>query len=249
MVMEVYITSFLNKLKLLGPEVAAYVAKHFEPVLTKDPLFKKGDYGKALYNTFLEMDVLLRSPMGRKELASLYKNPYGEESMAGCTACVCLIVKDKMYVANAGDSRCVIATKDGVFALTKDHKPTELSEKNRIEFAGGNVYQGRINGNLNVSRGLGDLELKDNDFIPTNKQLVIADPDIRVWDMSSKDEFLVIGCDGIFDHYPSHEICQFISNQLNSGKSLKQTNEALLDQLVSKDPKCTGLLLKIFLMF
>lgn len=182
------------------------------------------------------MDVLLRSPQGKKELGSIYKNPYGE-SMAGCTACVALIVKDKIYVASAGDSRCVIATKEGVSHLTKDHKPSEQPEKTRIEYAGGDILKGRINGNLNVSRAIGDLEYKDNDSISVHKQLIIADPDIRVWTMTNKDEFMIVGCDGIWDRYPSHEICKFISKELNSGKKLKQVNEALLDHLIAKDTR------------
>jgi len=31
-------------------------------------------------------------------------------SMAGCTACVALINKNTLYVANAGDSRCVLSS-------------------------------------------------------------------------------------------------------------------------------------------
>jgi serine/threonine protein phosphatase PrpC len=33
-------------------------------------------------------------------------------SLAGCTANVVLITKDKIYVANAGDARTIVFTKD-----------------------------------------------------------------------------------------------------------------------------------------
>jgi serine/threonine protein phosphatase PrpC len=44
--------------------------------------------------------------------------------------------------------------------MSKDHKPDDPLEKSRITEAGGFVTEGRVNGNLNLSRALGDLEYK-----------------------------------------------------------------------------------------
>ena len=44
--------------------------------------------------------------------------------------------------------------------LSKDHKPEDTDELNRITKAGGTVTYGRVNGGLNLSRALGDLEYK-----------------------------------------------------------------------------------------
>jgi serine/threonine protein phosphatase PrpC len=46
--------------------------------------------------------------------------------------------------------------------MSIDHKPDLVQEKNRIEKAGGFVSEGRVNGNLNLSRALGDLEYKSD---------------------------------------------------------------------------------------
>lgn len=83
-----------------------------------------------------------------------------EESMAGCTANIVLITQDEIYVANSGDSRSVLRTAKETIALSTDHKPELDSEYKRITDAGGYVEQGRINGNLNLSRAIGDLEYK-----------------------------------------------------------------------------------------
>jgi serine/threonine protein phosphatase PrpC len=44
--------------------------------------------------------------------------------------------------------------------MSEDHKPDNELEKKRISDAGGFVTEGRVNGNLNLSRALGDMEYK-----------------------------------------------------------------------------------------
>lgn len=47
--------------------------------------------------------------------------------------------------------------------MSVDHKPLNDTEKKRIENAGGFVTpEGRVNGNLNLSRAIGDFEYKKN---------------------------------------------------------------------------------------
>ena len=58
----------------------------------------------------------------------------------GCTANVALITPTEIYVANAGDSRCVAANlKKQAIELSIDHKPDNPEEKKRIEQADGFV--------------------------------------------------------------------------------------------------------------
>ena len=48
-----------------------------------------------------------------------------------------------VYVANVGDSRAVLSCGEGrtVRAVTIDHKPSEDSERKRIQENGGHIYQ------------------------------------------------------------------------------------------------------------
>lgn len=44
--------------------------------------------------------------------------------------------------------------------MSIDHKPDDKQELDRIKAAGGYVAEGRVNGNLNLSRAMGDFEYK-----------------------------------------------------------------------------------------
>lgn len=67
-----------------------------------------------------------------------------------------------LYVANAGDSRSCLGKKyEGLLQMSFDHKPENEEEKQRVEKAGGFVTENRVNGNLNLSRAIGDLEYKN----------------------------------------------------------------------------------------
>ena len=99
----------------------------------------------------------------------------------GTTANVLLIVNNMLICANAGDSRCVVAEEGKAKALSLDHKPTQKREKERIYKAGHTVnFEGRIDGNLNLSRGIGDIWAKKNRKLPLEQQAVTALPDVKI---------------------------------------------------------------------
>lgn len=85
---------------------------------------------------------------------------------SGGTTATCVYVQTetrKVWAANVGDSRCVLSKGGKATALSFDHKPGEETEKKRIEKEGGRVlfYSGwRVDGELNVSRSLGDRKWK-----------------------------------------------------------------------------------------
>lgn len=99
---------------------------------------------------------------------------------AGCTAIVAVLIGRKLTVANAGDSRAVLCRAGGrAEALSFDHKPQQDRELTRINNAGGFVNQfGRVNGNLNLSRSIGDLKYKQVQGIAPASQMITAEPDI-----------------------------------------------------------------------
>lgn len=69
-------------------------------------------------------------------------------------------------------------------------------EKARICAAGGFVDFGRVNGNLALSRAIGDFEFKKSAELSPEQQIVTAYPDVIAHTITDDDEFLVIACDG-----------------------------------------------------
>lgn len=159
--------------------------------------------------------------------------------MTGCTASVCAIDEKagKMYFANAGDSRSVLCKNGTAYAMTIDHKPDLDIEKNRIYKADGWINEGRVKGNLNLSRSLGDLEFKQNKSLPPQDQMITANPDLVIESVTPDCNFIVIACDGIWDCMTNQEICDFINERLKKKPNYKLSKiiEEIFDKILATD--------------
>jgi len=216
-----------------GAEVAKFCKSHFGEKLRANKNFET-NIEKALIDTFFQMDVLLQSPAGQAELKQLKTDSEGGDSFAGCTANVIYIRDGFIYCANAGDSRAIVW--DGaVQHLSKDHKPDNELEKARISKAGGFIIEGRVNGNLNLSRAIGDLEYKKNPSLNPNEQLISAEPEIVKKAITKADEFIVMGCDGIWEIMSDLEICQIVTKGILNGQSMPTIAETILDKGLAPD--------------
>ena len=157
----------------------------------------------------------------------------------GCTACVMSIDEEakKLYFANAGDSRVVMCKNGVAYPQSEDHKPEMESEKTRIYKAEGFISDGRVKGNLNLTRGFGDLEYKQNKNLPPEEQMITANPDIKIVDYEKDINFVIIGCDGIWDCLKNQEACDFVSKRLkeNPNIQLSKIIEEMMDTIVAKD--------------
>lgn len=220
-----------------GPEVARFCSQNFCDHLKINKNFIEGKYKEALEETFLRMDELLVQPNSQEQLKQFKKDSdQGTQSFAGCTANVCIMTKTEIYCANAGDSRALLYSNEGILPLSKDHKPDLEIEKTRITTAGGYVSDGRVNENLNLSRAIGDLEYKKNPALPPEEQIITAFPDVMCVPLDKKYIFLLMGCDGIWETLSTKEICEKINARLNS-KDVKVSDiiEETLDRLIAKD--------------
>lgn len=219
-----------------GAEVAKFCSKNFGNELKKSAEYKEGKYEAALKRTFLLMDEILVTPEGQKQLKSFVdKEPSGgNESNAGCTANVILIKDKKIYIANSGDSRSLLYKNGKVTRLSEDHKPDNEIEKQRISNAGGFIIDGRVNGNLNLSRAIGDLEYKKNPKLKPDEQLISAMPDVKVIPLE-EDCFILMGCDGVWEILSDDEICKFVKDRLATERTMSTVLGELLDKCLAPD--------------
>ncbi|XP_076161491.1 putative protein phosphatase CG10417 [Ptiloglossa arizonensis] len=157
---------------------------------------------------------------------------------SGCTAVVAVMKDNELFVANAGDSRCVLCRDGQAVELSLDHKPEDEPEMERIVKAGGKVTaDGRVNGGLNLSRALGDHAYKQNVDLPAQEQMISALPDVRhITIEPDKDEFMVLACDGIWNFMSSQDVIQFIRARLtNNYDNLSKICEELFDHCLAPD--------------
>lgn len=116
-----------------------------------------------------------------------------------------------LLIANAGDSRAVLGKRGRAIELSKDHKPSCTSEKLRIEKLGGVIYDGYLNGQLSVARALGDWHMKG----PKGTAGPLScEPELEQVVLTEEDEFLIIGCDGLWDVMSSQYAVTIVRKEL-----------------------------------
>ena len=157
---------------------------------------------------------------------------------------IILLIKDKKcIIANIGDSRLVIFKNKNIEFVTMDHKPNSIIEKARIEIAGGKIYKTPslnekdieipwrvLPGKLSVSRTFGDILAKDEKY-GGNKTVIIALPDITEIELDDNYNFIVIGCDGIFDVLKNEELLDCINIVIKERKIKEKINNDEIHEL------------------
>jgi len=204
-----------------GDSVAHYVAKHFPRCLldtkqltadmTTEEVTSRAQtaFEKALMAIDHEMSTLSEVESGQDQ--------------SGSTSVMTLISPSHIVCANTGDSRAVLARRGAdnastAVALSQDHKPFLPSEKERIEAAGSHVKFNRVNGDLAVSRALGDFVYKRCESVSAQEQAVTAFPEVLSEARLAGDEFIVLACDGIWDVMSSQEVVDKVREMLVSGR-------------------------------
>lgn len=216
-----------------GSSVAQFCGEKCAAILQRQENFKNGKLSQALIDAFLATDE------------DLLKDPVLRNDHSGCTATTILISKlqQLLICANSGDSRTVLSTKGNAKALSYDHKPTLASEKSRIIAAKGFVEMDRVNGNLALSRALGDFEFKSNSELPPEEQIVTCVPDVIEHNLNyDEDEFVVLACDGIWDCLSSQECIDLVNYGIMRGDlSLEEISSRIVDVCCAPTTEGTGI--------
>ncbi|PQQ15560.1 putative protein phosphatase 2C 8 isoform X1 [Prunus yedoensis var. nudiflora] len=163
----------------------------------------------------------------------------------GATAVCVWILGKTVFVANIGDAKAVVARsspaeglKNGsdeashlkAIVLTREHKAIYAQERARIQKAGGNVSSnGRLQGRLEVSRAFGDRHFK--------KVGVVSTPDIHSFDLTEREHFIILGCDGLWGVIGPSDAVAFVQKLLKEGLPVSTISRRLVKEAV-RERRC-----------
>ncbi|KAF3432796.1 hypothetical protein FNV43_RR23898 [Rhamnella rubrinervis] len=175
----------------------------------------------------------------------------GEADESGATATLVFVGNDMLFISHVGDS-CVVLSRSGkAETLTNPHRPygsnhASLQEIKRIREAGGWIVNGRICGDIAVSRAFGDqrFKTKKNEMLKKGVEdgrwsekfvsrvqfrgdLVTAFPDIFQVDLGTDAEFILLASDGLWDYINSSDAVAFVRTQLRQHGDVQIACEAL----------------------
>lgn len=137
-----------------------------------------------------------------------------------------------MLIANVGDSRAVMGKRGRAVDLSKDHKPNSISERLRIEKLGGFVYDGYLNGQLSVARALGDWHMKGP---KGSKCPLSSEPEFEEIVLTEEDEFLIMGCDGLWDVMTSQCAVTIVRKELTRHNDPEQCSRELVKEALQRN--------------
>lgn len=149
------------------------------------------------------------------------------EETSGTTAVTVLIENStgKFWCANAGDSRAILSRKGEAIALSEDHRSTNTNEVERVQKLGGFIKNKRAMGRLECFRTIGDADV--------DSKIVTAEPEVKSGVIEDCDEFILLGCDGLYDVLSDSEIVQFVEDLRSQGISAKEIAQKLVDFSIS----------------
>ncbi|XP_042379531.1 probable protein phosphatase 2C 2 [Zingiber officinale] len=190
-----------------GPDASAYIKRHAIRILFEDAGFPHADEPDEDFMKSVENSIKSAFQLADLALA----DECTISSSSGTTALIALVFGRLLMVANAGDCRAVLCRKGEAVEMSQDHRPTNAVERQRIEASGGYIDGGYLNGVLSLTRALGDWDIKEPRGSPSP---LIAEPEFRHALLSEDDEFLIIGCDGIWDVMSNQHAVNIVSKGL-----------------------------------
>ena len=199
-----------------GTDVVKYIKDRL-PLIIKQSLSSSplSSMTTTLTNAFTQIDNELR---------------FYDSEHTGSTATIITIQNNTLHCANVGDSHAYLLTKDKYTQLTTEHKCTDENEAKRITQQGGTIQKGRVNGQLVLSRTLGDLHVKQHG--------VIAIPSVSVNTITNDVTFCVIASDGVWDVINGDSLLTLSKAYVHAGEFAKKIVESAIERGSKDNVSC-----------
>ncbi|KAF8046629.1 hypothetical protein N665_3575s0004 [Sinapis alba] len=208
-----------------GKHAADFACHHIPRYIVEDQEFSS-DISKVISSAFLQTDTAFSEACALDGSLS-----------SGTTALAAILTGRSLVVANAGDCRAVLSRQGKAIEMSKDHKPMSCKERRRIEASGGYIYDGYLNGQLNVARAIGDFHMegmKKKKKDGSNGGPLIADPELMTTKLTQEDEFLIIGCDGVWDVFMSQNAVDFARRRLQEHNDPVMCSKELVEEALKR---------------
>ncbi|XP_031287236.1 probable protein phosphatase 2C 28 [Pistacia vera] len=190
-----------------------------------------------LFDNILSQPDFWTSP--KKAIKRAYKATDDEilnkvvESRGGSTAVTAILIdREKLIVANVGDSRAILCRNGTTKPITVDHEPQK--EKKLVESRGGFVSKRpgsvpRVDGQLAMTRAFGDGKLKDH---------ITSEPDVRTEMIDRDTEFLILASDGLWKVMSNQEASDYIRVLDDAQEKAEKLIEEALSRISLDDISC-----------
>jgi serine/threonine protein phosphatase PrpC len=206
-----------------GEWCAVFLRKHFEAEIKKnllDPVY--GIFGSERKGLSEVVNKALTKSF--KDLDQKYHLFNPDQSIrCGSTCVLVLIIGAHIFCASVGDSRAVLCRKGKAVNLSLDHKASRPDEVERIKRQQGQIEFSRVGGKLAITRAFGDFNFKYDKDAEGNRttpnDIITSCPEIRRYDYDpTKDEFIILASDGLFDMFKSQEAVNFVKEKMKTKK-------------------------------
>lgn len=205
-----------------GKDAAQFVRDNLPRVIVEDSDFPV-ELEKVITRSFVETDAAFAKTCSlRSSLAS------------GTTALTAMIFGRSLLVANAGDCRAILSRCGAAIEMSKDHRPCCVKERMRIESLGGYVDDGYLNGQLGVTRALGDWHLEGLKDEGERGGPLSAEPELKLTTLTKDDEFLIIGSDGIWDVFTNQNAVDFARRKLQEHNDVKLCCKEIVEEAIKR---------------
>ena len=173
---------------------------------------------------------------------------YNISFFSGCSGLVLIITNDKIFIASIGNIRCIPIDNNLEVITEKVNKIntiTDESEKNRIkfskEFKEKKIYEEFIE----ISRGFGFFEYKENKWLKPEDQAISSEPDIIEINYE-QCKYLIIGSKGLFEQGNNDDnifynkcnrnLAEYFLEKINNDKEKKLSKiiEEYFDKIIPK---------------
>lgn len=205
-----------------GKSAAHFVRDHLPRVIVEDADFPI-ELEKVVTRSFMETDAAFAKSCSIESALS-----------SGTTALTAMIFGRSLLVANAGDCRAVLSRHGVAVEMSKDHRPCCNIERTRIESLGGFIDDGYLNGQLGVTRALGDWHIQGLKENGAQTGPLSAEPELKLVTLTKEDEFLIIGSDGIWDVFRSQNAVDYVRRRLQEHNDVKLCCKEVVEEAMKR---------------